>query len=101
MSDYLAEANAYGDRVEQLLAEEPDIRVVCCTAIHNGWDDGVIIACGETQHTIVVRIAKPYGMKEMDIESQVKFAIPAIRAREASRLADIEAVQSTVARFYV
>jgi hypothetical protein len=97
MSDRAARLLTYVDRIKALISGQQDICVVEAKSLHDGYDDGVIIACGETKGTIICWL---YSGRKMDIDSQVHSIIPRLRDIEAKRVFEASSVDATVARFY-
>lgn len=88
--------NRVGDQIAALLP--PGVKIERIGAIHNGYDDGATLVCGESRGTVIIWA---YGRGEMpNIEAQTVSIAQALLAREEVRLADIRARDDTVARFY-
>lgn len=91
--------------IGRLIAGHDDIRIVEVQAGGvSGYEDFVYIACGKTR----ARLFQTYSGRDghcqgPSAEKQLAGGafIASLRQREAQRLADDEALQSTVARFYV
>jgi hypothetical protein len=90
--------------IQQLIAEHDDIRIVeVQTGGVSGYEDFVYLACGKSR----ARVFQTYSGRDghcqgPSAEKQLADGklIADLRQREAQRLADEEALQSTVARFY-
>jgi hypothetical protein len=63
----------------------------------SGWEDIIEIACGKSTGNIWFQYDRP---DSMSTAAQVKVVSNFVRKREAERLANLAAVESTVARFY-
>lgn len=91
--------------INQLVAEVeaaidgPDVRIVRIRpGGYSGWEAVIEVACGKTIGDVI----KTYcGTPAPPVAEQMKDILPFIRAMEARRLAEEEALMSTVARFYV
>lgn len=94
--DRLGNGRRWMERVQAVL---PDgVAVVTFHDIHNGWDDGVMIACGKSHGDVIVWA---HGLGEMpDIEAQAISLSRHLLAKEALRLEYERAVDDSFARFY-
>jgi hypothetical protein len=73
-----------------------DIRITRIGPVSGGWDDAITLACGETSGSIMLLLGKLPG----DISKQMKTMLPALRKREARRLAEVAAEDSTLIWLY-
>jgi hypothetical protein len=96
----MSETETFLAEVERHIEGHDDIRIEGVRAGGvSGWEDMVYIACGKT----VGFVFKLYDREGCSVEQQMANGgfIDGLRNREAKRLADEEALMSTVARFYV
>lgn len=85
----------FRQQVEALI-DGDDVKIVHVGPTHGGWDDEVVLACGQTRGSVL----RLYN-RRWDVEEQMSELLPWLRKREAKRLDEAEILNSTMARFYV
>ena len=95
----MSETSQFAADVEAAI-DGPDVHIsrVRCGG-YSGWEDIVEVACGKTIGSVFKLYDNPGAMPPAAV--QMKSILPVIRKKEAERLAEEEALNSTLARLYV